>query len=1178
MENIKLNERWGLRPVKKTIVVMKLSCIFLIFSLLQVSAKGFTQNVFITLHADNISLEQLFAEIEKQAEVKFLYRYENVAGKQVNINADNIALAAVLNEALHLTNMKYTVMENDLIVVAPENVALQGITVTGVVSDNEGQPLPGVNVTVKGTTTGISTDIDGKFALQVPDNQAVLLFSYVGFMPQEITVGSQRSINITLLENMRSLDEVVVIGYGTRTKKDLTGAISQISSEEITRQVTLSPEFAMQGKMAGVFVSNTGSNPAARPDIRIRGVTTLGTNDPLYVVDGVPLTEGGSNAEADARTKDLRGTVNVFTLINPNDIESISVLKDASATAIYGVRASNGVILITTKRGSEGKPRVNLTANYGIQNIFKRYDFVSQQEYVDLTLESINNNPLYNLEYWYPLYDPKSPEYMGNKPNYTKDWMDAALNKNAGIQDYNISVSGGNKMSNYAFGAGFTNQDDAQSGRSFDRYSVFMNSDHKLTKWLKIGESFRYIYSTFDQSEAGASYSAASFVLPWQPLYDSSQEDGLASPGRIFQGHGEANPQLHGYGYGPPTIGNFLGLRKHTKNIRELKRTMGSFYAEVSPFKGFRVKGSFSFDNYTNLREIYREDISGIFEIRAEPYDFGNRYTRHMNENINTVYELLVGYSEKFGDHSVDLVLNYMAQKVQWNVSWSNIEQNSPITSWDQRYIDEGWPLEDKQTHYQPFHSALIGYMGRLSYNFAQKYYLDATVRRDGTSKFGPGYKWGIFPSFAGAWRISSESFMQNLPWLNDLKIRGGWGQTGNQETLDFAYLSMINLNPKAAFGNGGSASGDGVLYPAAAIGSLSVKDMSWETVTTYSLGFDLIALRNRLSFTAEYYVRNTDGILQTLTIPLTLGATGSPRVNLAKVNNRGFEFQVGYNDRFGDIGVHATANLTTVRNEVRDLYRGLRQGGANNMRIENGFSMNYLYGYKTDGLFRTQQEVDNWKWKEEPNSEGVMQWVSGTNDVGNMSAKGAGDVRFVDINGAPEAGSGALYSAGQDHLINSYDQVFLGKTIPGYYYGFSLGADYKNWDITLDFRGVGDVQKTYSRGYNSLGISGNLVTGYRDRFTSTNTSTNVPRAMQGDPSGNNRMSDIYIFNAGFLRFQNCQIGYNFRGELISKVGISNLRCYISGSNLFVISPYPDLDPEDITTPTTFTLGVNLSF
>lgn len=1159
------------RPWVKILIAMKLTVILSFLILSQAFAlKTYSQRTLLSLKMENVTIKDVLRVIEDKSEYYFLYNDDLInVNRRVSIEVKDQKIHDILSQLFADRSVNFLIKDRQIVLsplqVEETNpmVSLQQTKgIKGKVTDISGAAMPGVSVVVKGTTTGSITDMDGNYSINSIPEGATLVFSFVGMKPQEIKPGSQTVLNVTLQEDAIGIEEVVAIGYGTRAKKDLTGAVSQINSEEMTKQVNMSPELAMQGKMAGVFVSNPGSSPTARPTIRIRGVSTLGYNDPLYVVDGIPLTEGGAS-NSSARTQDQRGDVNVFNMINPNDIESISVLKDASATAIYGVRASNGVILITTKRGSEGKAKVDVSASYGIQNINKRYDVATPEEYVDWSLEAVNANKAYVKDQYYPFYDKASANFLGTSANYSKDWMDAALVKNAPVQDYNISVSGGNKVSNFATGAGYAQQDNVIYKDGFDRFSFFLNSDHKVGNWLKLGESYRFSYSRFD-NRTDADFSDASFVVPWQPFYDPNGPGGFAPTGRTVDG------KFIPYGYGLGTRSNFMGIDQFVKHKRDLLRNMGTFYAEVSPLKGLRFRGTFSFDYYTNKREVYEEPSRGLFSnSRGTPYTGeGNIYGQRNNENINIIKEFLIGYNGKLGNHSVDVVLNAMDQSVKWNNTQMSVSKNSPITSWDQRYINEGWDVLNKGLLYERTPSGLQGYMGRLSYNFNSKYYFDATVRRDGTSKFGPGYKWGTFPSFALAWRMSSEKFMEGIEWLDDLKLRGGWGQTGNQETRDYAFLSLVNVNPKVGFGTGatGSTVGDGTIYPAAALGDLPIEDMSWETVTTSSLGFDAVLLDNKMTFTAEYYDRLTDGILQTISVPQVVGVLNSPVVNLAKVENSGFEFQVGYADKVGKIGYNASLNLTTVKNEVKTLYRGQPSTNGNS-RIEEGYSMNFIYGYKTDGIFQTEQEVTDWK--------------AANNDVGYAAQKSPGDIRFVDLYGAPTAEdpAGALKHYAPDGKIDANDMTYLGKTIPGYYYGINGGLDYQNWDVSFSFRGVGDVQRINTNGLQSIsGMGLNYLAAYRDRWTTTNPSNTIPRAIQADPSGNNRIADRHVQNAGFLRFQNFQIGYNFQGAVLNKIGANKLRCYVSGSNLFVISPYDDLDPENITTPVTFSVGATLSF
>jgi TonB-linked SusC/RagA family outer membrane protein len=1035
-------------------------------------------------------------------------------------------------------------------------------TVTGKVTDqDDGTPLPGVSVLVKGTSRGAVTDANGTFSIEAAPED-VLTLSFIGFEPQDVTVGDRTAITVPMVSSISELQEVVVIGYGERERKDITGAISSITAKEITKEVKMTPELAMQGKMAGVFISNPGSDPTARPTIRIRGVSSLGFNDPLYVIDGIPITEGGAGSSV-PRVQDLRGTVNIMNMINPNDIESISVLKDATATAIYGVRASNGVILIQTKRGKEGRARINFSANYGVQNISKRYDVLNTADYVALANEGWDNNTVDDRDddAWGTLFDPTSVDYLGNSPTY--DWMDEASVKNAAIQDYNISISGGSEKSTYALGAGFANQQNAMYRSEFDRYSFFLNSDHKLTDWLKMGESFRLVYSETDAS-GGPSVQDASLVNPWQPLFDVNGPNGYAVPRRVV--NGTSNPK----GYGNSTRNNFLGQDDKQTSIRTLLRNLGSFYAEISPLKGLRFRGTVSIDYYTNTNEGFTLPEAGLFDAQSgAAAGNGGRVGRRQSENANVVKEFLIGYARSFGNHNIDIVLNAMDQKYTWN----NIDQsgnNTGILSFDQRRISDGLTPADKSSFYERNRFGLQGYMARLSYNFNSKYYIDATVRRDGSSRFGPGYKWGTFPAVGAAWRISGENFMSGTAgWLDDLKLRVGWGKSGNQETRDFAFLSLVNSQPKYAVGT--SATGHGNIVNAAILGDFPIADMSWETVTSQNIAFDAQLMKSKFSVTLEYYNRLTEGILQAIEIPKAIGALNNPVVNLATVENKGIEIQLGYNDKIGDIGIHANLNLTTVNNDVTKLYRNKPQDAGNFQRIEVGQSLNYIYGYKVDGIFQTQEEVDA--------------WLLAHDDPGNETQIAPGDIYFRDINGpALESdGADAYMNPNPDSVVNVFDQTYLGKTIAGHYYGLGIGLDYKGFDFSVNFRGTGDVQRVNYIKWSGESMSNggvNSLATVSGRWTPTNPSTSMPRAISGDPHSNNRFSDRWVEDAGFFRLQNIQLGYSFSGSspVIEKIKASNLRLYVSASNLFVISPYSGLDPENDTTPTTLMFGLNLGF
>ena len=509
-----------------------------------------------------------------------------------------------------------------------------------------------------------------------------------------------------------------------------------------------------------------------------------------------------------------------------------------------------------------------------------------------------------------------------------------------------------------------------------------------------------------------------------------------------------------------------------------------------------------------------------------------------------------------------------MDQKTYWDII--TIESlNTGIPNYDQRRIEEAIPVEDRNGSVLRNRSGLQGYLGRVGYNFDSKYYIDATVRRDGSSKFGPGFKWGTFPAVGVAWRVSSEKFMENVFWLNDLKFRAGYGKTGNQETRDFAFLSIVNTNP--AYPTGATGDGNGIVNQGIALGDFPILDTTWETVTSTNFGVDATILDNKLLITAEYFLRETEDILQEISIPQVIGALTRPVINLATVENKGFEFAFDYQDKFGEIGFNANLNFTAVQNEVTSLFNDLPQSLPGGGRVELGESIGFINGYKTDGILQTPAEVEA--------------YLEQTTIPGNEAQLAPGDLRFQDLGGQPEegaTGAEAFRSFGADGEINNFDQVNIGNTIPGYYYGLNLNFDYKGFDLGFSFRGLGDVQRINQirrTGESVSNIGPNYLTSILDSWTPTNPSTTLPRIVAEDPSGNNRLSDRFVEDADFFRLQNLQFGYSFNPDLLEQLGgATRFRVYTTLSNVFVVTPYTGLDPENDTTPFVLTMGLNLSF
>jgi TonB-linked SusC/RagA family outer membrane protein len=1055
-------------------------------------------------------------------------------------------------------------------------------TITGAVTDENGAGLPGVNVAEQGTTNGTSTDAEGKFRLSVDGPASVLVFSFLGYQTLTRAVGNSTGLNVQLQPDVRSLSEVVVIGYGQRQRKDLTGAISVIGSEDLVKNKALNPELAMQGRVPGVFISTPGGAPNARPTVRIRGVNTLGFNDPLYVVDGVPVTEYGSGSPQSGNTAqatDIRGSINILNLINPNDIESISVLKDASSAAIYGVRAANGVVLITTKKGKIGRPRVELAASRGIQNLPKRYDVLDVPEYVSLVREMYANNP--SLAANLPAaYKDGNSAFLGNLPR--TDWQSAIINKNAVVEDYSAKVSGGSESSTYYVSGGYSRTESPLQQNNFKRYSLALNLTSKVGRMFEVGLTNRLSYvDALDNSQSDLS--TAWRYAPWQPIYATpnfASYDGLAQtvnptistnpnydPTKVTLGGGPYTFTNTGLLYGTATRSNVLGQWETNNQSYSMLRTLGSAYAQFEPVKGLKIRGTLSADWYLNNRNIFKDiNYYRFASPFANTFSVTNgtskgQLTHRILRNYNLVKEFSVNYAHAFGGHSFDLLVNAMDQKYGSVFTMA--------VNYQLNYYSPDAPSLLNTAPYStglliPENNALQGYLGRLSYNFKSKYYVDATIRRDGTSRFDKDYRWGTFPSVALAWRMTAEPFMKNLSWLSDLKIRAGVGEIGNQETTQFGYLSLVNFNPDYSYGSGVNGDAIGGLVNGVRLPTIPVKNLSWERVQTRNIGFDASLLENRITATIEYYDKKTSGILQTVTLPASAGIDdgSAPVNNIASVRNNGFEFQLAYTGKAGtDFTYNVSGNLTTVRNQVTGLYRNLAFTSGNN-RTDINQPLGYLYGYKFGGIFQNQGEIDAYK--------ATRPTGASAKDAINSDKVVPGDAYFQDTNG--------------DGIVNANDRVYLGKTIPGYFYGLNVGGSYKGIDLSIFFQGVGDIQAINAERMAGIGMNSeniNYWTDVRNRWTPTNPSTTMPRAVQGDPASNNRFSDRFVESSAFLRLKNVQLGYTLPRVLLNKLGgLSNLRLYVTSNNLLTFTNWSGLDPENDAIPParSWILGVNVNF
>lgn len=1077
-------------------------------------------------------------------------------------------------------------------------------TVSGkVISLEDEEPIPGVNVVVEGTTRGTVTSVEGNYSIDVSPEET-LVFSAVGYTSESVRVGNRTTIDLSMAPDIQQLSEIVVIGYGEREKKDLTGAISVVESKDLEKTNAIAPELAMQGRMAGVFVSTPSGDPTDRPTVRIRGVGTLNVNDPLYVIDGVPVAEWGAGYERGGRNNTLRGNTNILNMINPNDIASISVLKDASAAAIYGVRAANGVVLITTKKGQKGAPRVSVSSKVSTQQIPNTYNFLNVQDYTSIYLEAGGNN----IQDWQTTpveFLPGHPLYLGNLP--TIERQSIRFRDNALLTDNSVQVSGGTDNTNYFVSAGYAYNESVEINDKIERYSLALNVDTRVSKWLKTGIVNRLSYATTVVNNAGDLGNAISGP-PWQPWFDENGPYGYAATfdsaltqNPSHPAWGGNNPDVPIYNvdwgrrengifydtpkWGPETESNNLANTAIGSSGQQIVRNLGTAFVEVEPITGLKLKGSVSMDWTLNQNDSW--SLVGGANFRTTP---GNPFAegardgtttgsvgRRVTQNWNIVKEFTVDYIKNFGDHSFNLTLNAMDQYFQFDAQSTGSDQN-PFDLRDPRFrfVIENRDFVSGFTERNNW--ALQGYMARLSYNYASKYYLDATVRRDGSSRFAPEYRWGLFPGFSAAWRISAESFMQNIPFINDLKIRGGWGELGNQETATFAYLSTVNQLAAYSFGSGdGDPVGTSNGVQAVQLPDFPIADLSWETTRTVNFGFDGVFLDNTVNLTAEYYRRKTVDILQESRLPESVGNRNDPILNLAEVLNDGFEFVAGYNNSIGDFSYGISANFTTVNNEVLEVFNDQPFGGQND-RIEEGFPINYLWGFKVGGIFQSEAEIE--EYQETYNDQQA-----------NNTLVRPGDFWFQDVHGNPTEEE-PFYSSTPDSLVNLNDRTFIGNTIPGHFYGINLNASWKGFDAAIFLQGIGDVQKRngdFQRRVSMASLGNSQENYVRNRWTPEQPNTwdpddpanSLPRAVRGDPAGNNRFSDRMVQDAGFMRLRNLEIGYSLPNTLLDRLGfVRSFRIYAGGSNLLTFTKWVGNDPENdnLPIPRVFTLGLNANF
>lgn len=1117
MKNNTLSGRYCFKNprFKQIFRIMRISTFLLMVCVFcSYAGNAHSQNAKVSIRMNNVKLDKILNEIENQTDYLFIYNNQVDINKITSVKVKNEAVAQVLDRILSGTGINYE-LEGTHIILTTEAIKdlhaqQQAKTVTGTVTDVNGEPIIGANIRIKGTTTGTITDIDGNFSIEA-EPQSVIEVSYIGYLTQETVINNQKSIRFLLKEDTKTLDEVVVIGYGVQKKADLTGSVANINTEKLNTQSNANIGQALQGKIAGVDIVSQGGAPDSGTRIMVRGIGTLNNASPLYIVDGMYM--------------------NSIDHINPNDIASIDVLKDASSAAIYGSRAANGVIIVTTKEGSntEGKPIIDLSVNLGISTASKFLDMLDAKGWAEVT--TIARQAIGK-----PALDMATD--LANKPD--NDWQDIMF-RPALMQNYNLSVKGGGKYSTYYTGLGYFNQDGIVIGTNYQRYNIQSKNDYKrgiFSAGTNLIISFSHD-KPLHQELRGGMIGTILQSVPTLEKYDDTREGGYGGT------YGDVVNIPH-----PLAIIDDNIMDRYNENVK----IFANLYAQIELFKGLKYKlnltPDFSFERYKNY---------------LNKYDFGlatnsiTQLTERQRRRRNILVENLLTFDRTFGEHKISALAGYTYQDSRFR----HIQAYGEGLPQGLEEIDAA--TTNRSNEGNSWRSVLTSILGRVFYSYQNKYLFTATIRRDGSSKFGKNNRYGYFPSFSLGWNVAEEKFMENVHWLDQLKLRGGYGVLGNQEIDNYQYSSTITTGINYPDGNGGLLQG---AFPK----NFANPDIKWEETAMTNVGIDFMAFNNRLSLTADYYVKNTKDILLTVPIPISSGGANDPIRNAGKIRNNGFEFNLGWMDQPNpDIsyGINLIGSFNKNKVIAMGSESGSIKGGSTNQNITTsetkaGYPIGGYWLIPTAGYFNSQEEVDAYAKdgkKIQPAAE-------------------PGDIKFVDAN--------------NDGVINDDDRVFQGSPFPDFTFALNGNMRYKNFDLSIGLQGVlgNKIYNATRQTLEDVTKGSNFLASCLDYWTPENKNASHPRLTWDDPNRNTRAeSDRYLENGSYLRLRSVQLGYTFP-QTWFKGAIQHARVYINAENLFTITSYsgysPDVNADNANyrgfdnfiypTNRTFMLGLNVTF
>lgn len=1079
--------------LKKVVKIMKLTAALMLLFCMTASAGGFSQNK-VTLKYINADIQKVINAIETKTSYRFLYSRQmiNMLDK-VTINAVNEDVIKVVDRVLEGSKVGYELLNGYLFVFKPAEEKITELRITGRITGADGTPLHGASVLIKGTTVGTTTDVNGEFSLSVPDN-AVLAISYIGHETVEIIAKERQVINLQLMPSTQNGNEVVVVGYGTQKRSTVSGAVSDVKLDHLTSRSLNNVAEALQGKTPGVIVTNEGGDPTSAPRVNIRGMGGINGESPLYVVDGAIYSN--------------------FP-INPNEIETITVLKDAAA-AIYGARASGGVIVITTKKGKSGTASINVDAKYGVQSAWKKLEPLNAKEYADVMNLATDNAGRPRLDAFNGSIYPDGQITRTN-------WMDDVF-RTGKIQDYNVGVTGGTDKSKYYMSFGHRDGEGILLNTYAKRYNFRVNTDFQLKPWLKIGENMVYNFTNGTGANTGSPYTGALLTAIFYPpsVYPYNPDGTFAGLPAQYSG-------AYGDVINPVAYLKRLDVQNPTNNY------FFNPYAEIKLARNLNFRSNFAFTrSFSNFKQFE----SKVLEI-GKIFDY-NRLTQNENNFTEILAEQTANYFNKFGDHNLNVLAGYSYQS----------REDKFLLTYGQGFDDERPEFRYMTNAKEIFPSqsgrskwSLISYLARVNYDYKGTYLLTLIARRDGSSLVAKKNRFENYGSVSAGWLISNERFMTNVSWLSNLKLRASYGVLGNLGSLP-VNAAVIPLSLTTSY-----MGQDPTLVYGYAESGIENPDLKWAKSLQSNIGIDMGVFNNRLTLTADYFVKTTKDMILQSPPPSTLGVPNGKYENVGEAQDKGFELGLNYNSNPNTAFRYSIgATLTKVDNKLVSLKEGITNLPTSNYNIrsmltpiliETGYA---LYSYnviKTDGLFKSQEEVDNYKNKD-----------------GNLVQPDAkpGDLKFVDENG--------------DGTISELDRVVVGSAYPSFTYGFSFNASYKNFDFNLFAQGVQGNKLFNGLRFLTLqasvgGQNYNMMRDILNAWTPQNPNADIPRVSQTDPNGNfSRTSDWFIENGSYLRIKNITIGYTLPASFTNRIHLNNLRVYVTSNNLFTITNYSGFDPE----------------